>query len=744
MGLKRREFLQRAGWGLAALGTSQVGLWQLGDRYRQVLAQPTRRKLALLVGINQYPALDPLQGMPLRGCVTDVELQRELLIHRFGFQPADILTLTDSQATRQNIETALTTHLSEQVKAGDVVVFHFSGYGSRVSLDGTSDAMQNSWVPADDWLPTAETPQVNDLLEDTLLQLLRSLPTENTVAILDTGYTNPPQLTDWQGSLRIRSRARPIVGQPKDDELAFLQELSTPRTQPASISILAAAAPAQFATEREWNGFSAGLFTYALTQTLWHATPTTDLLVSIKRATDAGEQLAGLDQQPRLSRGMGTLNHAALNTIFTPATPLADGFVAEVEDGGKTVQLWLAGLPATLVDHYGTNSLFTLAEEPSIRLQVRARSGLLAKAHIIETSHPDPEATDSSTPKSKLDLAGQHVQELIRTIPRNTELTVALDSHLERIERVDATSAFATIPHISAVAGEQPADYRFSRVPETTIAQTPSAPLPSLSQGRYGLFSLGQTVIPNSVGDGGEAVKIAVQRLTPQLKTLLAAKLLRLTENEGSSLLKVRATLATIVPESRVLMQREPARVAKSRPPAESRGSVNFSSVAPGTRIQYRLYNDSDQPVYFFVFCLDSAGRALVVNPLLYGGTETALSPTIRPGESVSVPTANTYGAEAPTEGWVIHGPAGVAETQVIFSQAPFEQTLATLDGGMQPVRDTHALQVLVNPVKVAQAVLQDLSNASLPAVQKAGVSTEDWSLEVSHWATFSFIYRVI
>lgn len=59
------------------------------------------------------------------------------------------------------------------------------------------------------------------------------------------------------------------------------------------------------------------------------------------------------------------------------------------------------------------------------------------------------------------------LQEAVRVLPRNISLSIALGAGLERIERVDATSAFATIPHVSLViAGEQPADYLFGRVQE--------------------------------------------------------------------------------------------------------------------------------------------------------------------------------------------------------------------------------------------------------------------------------------
>src|SRR4028118_2273028 len=184
MGLKRREFLQQAGRVLGAIGISEALWLQLGSRYLQALAQPTARKLALLVGVNKYP------DSPLHGCVTDVDLQRELLIYRFAFVPSDILTLTDAQATRDNIETAFVTHLSEQAKPGDVVVFHFSGCGSRVSLGESPGTMQNSLVPADDVLPLLANPAVNDILEETPVVCVRPHAAEKAMGIL--GNRQPP------------------------------------------------------------------------------------------------------------------------------------------------------------------------------------------------------------------------------------------------------------------------------------------------------------------------------------------------------------------------------------------------------------------------------------------------------------------------------------------------------------------------------------------------------------------------
>jgi len=121
-GFSRRHFLQATGATLAALGWSQLEVMRQGDRYGRAWAQSTPRKLALLVGINDYPLES--QFAPLNGCVNDVELQYHLLVHRFGFNPADIVKLTDAQATRDGLLTAFEEHLIKQAKPGDVVVFH--------------------------------------------------------------------------------------------------------------------------------------------------------------------------------------------------------------------------------------------------------------------------------------------------------------------------------------------------------------------------------------------------------------------------------------------------------------------------------------------------------------------------------------------------------------------------------------------------------------------------------------------
>ncbi|MBC6475692.1 MAG: caspase family protein [Hormoscilla sp. GM102CHS1] len=773
--MKRRDLLQRLGWTMAALGISEAGLSLLGRRYYQALAQPTSRKLALLVGINQYPTA------ALAGSVTDVELQRLLLIHRFGFSADDILTLTDRQATREQIESAFIEHLIEQAGADDLVVFHFSGYGRQVRQ---GEVVQNTLVPVDGGSPSPTNPQVNDLLIERLHLLLGTLRTEKVITILDTSYL---KVSDEQlvGSLWLRARNDAVLGEPSSEALAvpekLRQDLWADRAKLQNVSqlpgmVLAAVNPTANpqgtggkAFEAQWNGFSTGLFTYALTLQLWLATPATTLQVSFSQASGVVEQLASNEEQPRLI--------GKKSDYLTPNSILgADGVVRGVEEDGKTAQLWLGGLLPHILENYGVNSLLRVLRCPSdsansapdfsgtvghrkseAQLQLRSCEGLTAKANI---------KTGDSI------VVGQFVQEAIRVLPRSLSLTVGLSAGLERIERVDATSAFSGVDNVKTVAIEkypQPVDCLFGKVDKGD----------SLSgvQNSYGLFWPANIPISNTGGSKGEAVKKAVQRLTPQLQALRGAKLLRLTENAGSSRLGVKAALEMVTTQERLVIGLQPVRAEipnglKSpsglKPP--SLAGAEILQVPVGGRIRIRLKNKQSRPVYFLLFGLDNNGstinickparvtispvaathadvsgeryshypRDIEVSQGARDETEKSIfkRQVIAPGETLVVPQA------AEVE-WAVSGPRGLVETKLIFSIAPFTQTQQVI--AKSPAARDDSSAMLLNPLDVAQALLEDLHKASEPSALDLGLSTTDsFALDVNAWATLSFIYKVV
>ncbi|MDJ0618565.1 MAG: caspase family protein [Calothrix sp. MO_192.B10] len=727
--MKRRTFLQRFGPLVAAMGLSQVEWFSLGNHYYQALAQPSPRKFALLIGINEYS-----QNPSLAGCVTDVELQRELLIHRFGFLSSQVLTLTDEQASREFIEDAFQEHLVKQAKPGDVVVFHFSGYGCRLESEISLPRFNNALVT-----PSSTGKEEDYLLEDTLQLLLRSLATNRVTAVLDSSYYTPDIIlpSGWQ----IRACQPPAQASVADGERELQENL---RNQLVAKNLLGTNLPAtvllptseteQVARELLFSDCSAGLLTYTLSQYLWETVPATTIQISLAQVANSMYKL-GSYQQPSVLSGKTNQQQIADN-FLPPLSVGAEGVVQNVEEDGKTVNLWLGGLPAHVLPYYDVNSQFSVLgeEEDKTKLVLRSRTGLTAKAQVIREG------------SSFIPEVGQLIQEAVRVIPRNIGLTMALGTKLERIERVDATSAFSALSNVAAViAGEQPADCVFGKLPITKTPESNGSMMTSPS--RYGLFSLASNLIPNTVGEVGEVVKLAVQRLAPKIQTMQGAKLWRLTENAGSSRLGVKVNLeivSGIVP--RIITQQQTLRTISTLSPNKrivSADSGKLPVIPIGSRIQYRIQNTSDRPLYIMLLGLDTSMNAYALYPWQNSGSDGSTenkpflkSTIIAPGKTVILPLPKT-GFQ-----WVIPGPAFFGETQLICSTSPFTNTLeqqaAKHHGSIQ-----QRIAPLLNPVEVAHALLQDLHNASVEP-SKTNPTTDFYSLNVNNWASFSFIYQVV
>ena len=90
----------------------------------------TMNKKCLCVGINDYVGTNN----DLAGCINDCNDWANILTSKFGF--GSVTKLQNSQATRQGIKNAL-QNLVANAKAGDVLVFTYSGHGSFV-VDMTS------------------------------------------------------------------------------------------------------------------------------------------------------------------------------------------------------------------------------------------------------------------------------------------------------------------------------------------------------------------------------------------------------------------------------------------------------------------------------------------------------------------------------------------------------------------------------------------------------------------------------
>ena len=721
MGIARRQFLQ------AGL-TSLIG-WQFlsrdrlafaAEQYIQQASTSKQRKRALLIGINQYDAKEDISQnftsngwLPLHGCVNDVELQKELLIHRFGFAPQDIITLTDREATRNNIFEAITTHLVAQTLPDDLVVVHFSGHGSRL---GT----YNTLVPVDSGLPQ-NLENLKDITEQEWRSWLQAIATDRILSVIDAGFYYPN--LSAIGNFRLRSR----IGLKKWQPPTEIEQIKKQPVEKSPIgTTLRAVSGDMLCADAQWSGFSSGAFTYSLVQQMWQITPATTIYVvmgnvatELDRKALHNENLT-IDKQIAEMVEIGSAQQKAIDSnTFATSLPVStlgsDGAIINSTDDFADV--CLAGLPIAVLSNYMAGSI--LQTDLQTIVQLKSRNGFNGKVEVLG------DRTNNQKLNQKLDqklASGQLLQEVIRAISYNVKLAIALDLGLSKIERVEATSAFSTLPNMFGVnANEQCADCLFG-----------------VQSASYGLFTVGHTPILGSFGAVGESVGVAIKRLQPFLESLLAAKLIRITENQAASHLDVRVTLKAIIgvdERSITIASKSSARASLIPASSTISNTVRTKPINIGDRLECHIENFSDQTLYVRIFCLDPRSKILTPNFIVIPYANDGI---ISPLETLTIPYP-----KAPMN-WAVSAPKGMVDVQVVISRLPLLQVVKTLETSQRQASSLNGLIAIPNPLQVAQALLADLDCTSqLSDFGKLSNISDVWMLDVEQWATFSFNYQV-
>ncbi|MGB3291602.1 MAG: caspase family protein [Phormidesmis sp.] len=756
MSLSRRALIKQASAAALAFGLTDLTLNSgvIGPQaktYAQALAQSSGRKLALLIGIDKYPE-EVLSGdRALNGCATDVQLQKALLIYRFGFLPEDIVCLTNQQATRSGIYQAFIDHLYAQAKSDDTVVFHFSGYGAQVRVEDPLGGQETvrSLVPYDGLLPTEARPALNDISEVELKSLLKQLKTRQITTVLDVGFVNLSEPV--AGGLRSRARSAVVTGQPPTPFPLLTEKQPLKASDPFPGILFRGAAVDEVAIERQWNGFYAGAFTYVLTQYLWTAPAPVTVGRALGRSQETLLRWGGSNQQPVASSDRKLDLRTPEKTPPVYSTPLlagtrGQGTVQSITPDGGTATLWLGGLPPRVLEYIGSATVMSCNGR---QLKLKSRKGLTSSAKVVDLSASDAPPIQPGAP----------VFESVRMLPKNINLVVSIDRRLERIERVDATSALSALAFVNSTSDtELPADCllaKFADNSSTTltaslspqkIAQTVQQPEPSseeLDEPRgnagYGLFSLTRSLIPGTLALQEEAIKPAINRLTPKLQSLLALKMLRLSENRACSQLPVRVSLEQVSPDEQLLISRQTFQIGQAPTQQNVFGREGFTpEVSVGSRVRYRLFNDGEQPLYYTLINVDPRERLSAFCPIRdlsapapEDGNETQIAgiaaTAIAPGSSTAIPSANTD--------WSVKAPPGPVETYVVCSTRPLTRTFNTLLT-VSASSGNQRISPLPDPLAVIEALLNDISVSSR--------SSDSYTLNVSQWATLNFTYQSI
>ena len=674
--IRRRQFLQFAGSALTTLGLSQMGIQHQGLRYGKVLAQGTPRKLALLVGINQYPKTQ--RFTQLMGCTNDVELQRQLLIHCFGFQENDIKILLDDRATRQGILEAFEEHLIKQAKPGDVAVFHFSGHGSRVadpdSID--PDHLNSTFVPADD----SPSPPgiVNDIMGHTLFLLMSALKekTENVTVVLDSCHSGG----GTRGNIRIRAVRGGAEFKASPAEFEYQQQwLKQLKLSPQSFYegirkgvatgvVIASTQPNQLAADYEFTGFSAGAFTYLLTQYLWQHTDTVEGVIDRVRSN-----IRTISNQVPLFAAQSDSKNEKKPVYFLDRVNLpAQAAITELN--GDRAKLWLGGIPRDSLDAFDKGATFiTLSEggRGSAQVELLSRNGLVGDAVV-----------------KGITQRGALLQELARAIPSDCQLLIGLDPSLG----ADASGLQQTLQkfnHIEAVPSQpgnglypKQVHYILSRMTAAYRQQLHNGDNGELPpEGSIGLFSPALELIPKSFDVSGETVGQAISRLRTKFKSLLAVRIVKMTLNAESSRLDLAVTMI-LEKEKEVIGQAFTPRGCRddeSCPPKGSRGEVGqkpTQQLAVGAMFQFRVRNQEKRPLYLGILLIDPGEGIVVLFPNEFqqvSDEERDKATRIEPNQTLLIPDASKDEFDLVTEA------PGVGEVLVIASQKPLTSALLRL-----------------------------------------------------------------
>lgn len=719
----RRTFLQSLLLTAAGLGLDPQRLLGSGQRYGAALAA-SGRKLAVLVGINRYGGI-PAQSL-LQGSLVDVQLQRELLIHRFGFEPGDVIVLANEEATIEALNQVMAEQAHSTVRPLETLVFHFSGYGRLLQQPpqgASAEALRlnpSGGVPDGGMVPTlllnsiGQDPQ--DLPLSTWFDQLAQLSTPQLTTVLDCGFAFADPA--WRGGLRLRSRpalfqsSQVQSSQDLDASTSIVGAsvvgasvrvaLASPTFPPLQRGlVLSATTPQELAAEAVWSGFSAGILTYLLTQYLWESTPAEKLYTTFDQLTTQRELSILACQKPSLQ---GSRWRAATPYFVQTQTTAATGVLQEIK--GNRANVWLGGIPPAVLCgiQSGTTLLPTEtgAQKP---LVIRSRTGLVAQV--------SSEEADGSWP-----AVGTRLREASRILSGHLKLRVGLDDTLGRIEKVDITSALSDVGWAEAAnPRDQQVDCLIGKIiPGERILDDGRHAVGEVATGAhlnpdsYGLFWAGRQIVPTSFGSSGEAARGAIQRLIPRMQHLLAAKRLRTTLNGGVSQLGLSAMLFSEqqgkASPSTVRQRTAQAPVPTLAPPLRETGLPQFGS---GEVLSLELHNSHSQDLFAYLALLDSSGY---LNLLAPNPSDALSHPLLLSSGSTAVIPPPIEVSARPLPDLFTCSPRGLTELFVVASTTPFAESLKLVTTMARERGVNRTPLLLSRPLEWVQAVLTEVTQA--------------------------------
>jgi len=254
---------------------------------------------ALLIGVSEYA---PTGLIDLPGARQDVALMQEVLRSWLGFQPTEIRTLLDGDATHTGIERAF-ADLEQAARPGDFVYIHYSGHGSLVTdfNDQGSERTGKDQTLVSFGARRADSTGLDryDILDDELNRWLGRLADQlgesgELVYVADACHS----ASNTRGESALVSRAAP-----PDTQESHPQAHGPSARHPLAGTIrIGAAGDAQSAYEYSPQAdANTGLFTWHWAAALSRAEPGETWRQTFERAGLGVSLVKGTDQRPQLT-----------------------------------------------------------------------------------------------------------------------------------------------------------------------------------------------------------------------------------------------------------------------------------------------------------------------------------------------------------------------------------------------------------------------------------------------------------
>ncbi|MGB6013702.1 MAG: DUF4384 domain-containing protein, partial [Nodosilinea sp.] len=598
------------------------------------------------------------------------EMQYNLLVHRFGFNPTDVLKLTDDDSaispSRENILQAFETHLIQQAQPGDVVVIHYSGHGSLVadpdpvlvaacrqnsSSFNNDGGLNGTLVPNNPTAANQTGPDiiVPDIMGRSLFLLMERINTENLTLVLDSCYSGAG--TRGNASVRaVNSRlgrsGESFMASPEEfeNQARWLKDLNMTSEEfhdrrargVAKGVALGSASCDQEAVELPIDDHQhSGIFTYLLTSYLWQlpwAEPAETLQANLIRSTlttvTKKIQIPIFEYKPDSQNNQQPLYFSELSA------PFAAGVVTNVP--GEGIEVWLGGVSSQNIKTASPGTVYALFNgegQEVANLVLESRAGLVGTGRLA--------AGQSVAVKT-----GMLLREKVLAIP-NPTLRVGVDPSLgadvaQAQAALQATLATTTpsgqtVGWLSVLPVDQQSDIEYLLGRTTPEIQQllrnagDTAPPPV---GTIALFAPDlSSVVPQTFGATDEIITATVERLRPRLKSLLAGRVLR----ELATVTTAEFNVAGEVIDGGGRGVSIPIAGSQGGSARSGRGvMVSTEPFYTNEEIKIRVKNREAKPVYLCVLGIGNDGKIQPLQPANWDAPEEASR--VARGEEITVP----------------------------------------------------------------------------------------------------------